>query len=40
MKGPTEEAKCEDLEKFAVSDDLENFFKLELNYHLKRKRSW
>ena len=26
MKGPAEEAKCEDLEKFAVNDDLEIFF--------------
>ena len=42
MKGPAEEAKCEDLEKFAVNDDLENFFffKLELSYHLKREKSW
>ena len=41
MKGPAEEDKCEDLEKFAVNDDLENFFfKLELSYHLKRKKSW
>ena len=26
MKGPAEEAKREDLEKFVVNDDLENFF--------------
>ena len=29
MKGPAEEAKCEDLEKFAVSDDPKNFFQVE-----------
>ena len=28
MKGPAEEAKCEDLEKFAVSDDSEKFFQV------------
>ena len=28
MKGPTEEAKCEDLEKFAVSGDPEKFFQV------------
>ena len=27
-KGPAEEAKCEDLEKFAVNDDSENFFQI------------
>ena len=26
VDGPTEEANCEDLEKFAVGDDLEKFF--------------
>ena len=42
MKGPAEEAKGEDLEKFVVNDDLEKFFffKLELSYQLKRKKSW
>ena len=29
MKGPAEEAKCEDLEKFAVSDNSEKFFQVE-----------
>ena len=28
MKEPAEEAKCEDLEKFAVSDNLEKFFQV------------
>ena len=28
MKGPAEEAKCEDLEKFAVSDNPEKFFQV------------
>ena len=28
MKGLADEAKCEDLEKFAVSDDLEKFFQV------------
>ena len=28
MKGPAEEAKCEDLEKFAVNDDPEKFFQV------------
>ena len=27
-KGSAEEAKCEDLEKFAVGDDLEKFFQV------------
>ena len=28
MEGPTEETKCEDLEKFVVSDDPEKFFQV------------
>ena len=28
MKGPAEEAKCEDLEKFSISDDSEKFFQV------------
>ena len=26
VNGPTEDAKCEDLEKFVVGDDSEKFF--------------
>ena len=28
MRGPAEEAKCEDLEKFPIGDDLEKFFQV------------
>ena len=34
-----EGAKCEDLEKIVVGDDPEKFFRLELNYLLKRRKS-
>ena len=27
-RGPAEEAKCEDLEKFPIGDDLEKFFQV------------
>ena len=37
MKGPAEEAKCEDLEKFAVSDDPKNFFQVEAQLPFQEK---
>jgi len=39
IDGPAEEAKCEDLEKFAIGDDQEKFFRLGLNYRLMRRKS-
>ena len=29
-KGPAEEAKCEDLEKFIIGDDPKKFFQVEV----------
>ena len=28
MRGPAEDAKCEDLEKFPIGDNPENFFQV------------
>ena len=39
VNGPAEEAKCEDLEKVVLGDDLEKFFRLELNCLLKRGKN-
>ena len=32
-------AKCEDLEKIVADDDSENFFRSELSYLLRRRKS-
>ena len=34
-----EGAKCENLEKIVVDDDSENFFRLELSYILRKRKS-
>ena len=37
VNGPTEDAKCEDLEKFVVGDDPEKFFQVEAQLPLQEK---
>ena len=34
-----EGVKCEDLEKIVVEDDSEKFFRLELSYLLRKRKS-
>ena len=37
VNGPAEEAKCEDLEKIVVGDDLEKFFQVGAQLPLREK---
>ena len=37
VNGPTEEAKCEDLEKIVMGDDLEKFFQVRAQLPLQEK---
>jgi len=39
VDGTAKEAKCEDLEKIVVGDDLEIFFRSELCCLLRRRKS-